>query len=161
MHKSRRYVRHRLHYSHFKSIRSQVCRAEKKDAFNAGQWLQVSDVTDSWPIIVSEIWCVWPPKAFCCQGNLKQPLDSEERNVMIALRDTDTTLSHRRRREELQCDWASLQQHLAAGISLTCQREATCCFVSDCHIPLTLMLLLTHMTSISPPGVFHILFNEQ
>lgn len=41
-----------------------------------------------------------------------------------------------RLQEELHRDWArvSLHQHLAAGISLNCQREARCCFVFDCHI---------------------------
>lgn len=48
MHKSTRYLRHRLHYTHFKSIHSQVCRTEKKKMLlMVGQWLQVRDVTDS------------------------------------------------------------------------------------------------------------------
>lgn len=49
---------------------------------------------------------------------------------MIALGDTDTHMANSRRREKFEPHRYNHQ-----GISLTCQREDRCCFVSNCHIP--------------------------
>ncbi len=161
MHKSRRYVQHRLHYSHFKSIRSQVCWAEKEDAFNAGQWLQVSDVTDSWPIIVWRFGVFDPLKHFCCWGKFKTTFGFGGKECYDCSRwhwyNTVTPPT---------AGGASLWLSLAAAalssrhfINLSERGYVWLCLWLP-H-PLTLMLLLIHLTSISPPGVFHILFNEQ
>jgi len=40
----------------------------KKDAFNAAQWLQVRDVTDSWPIIVQRFGVFDPLKHSAAKG---------------------------------------------------------------------------------------------
>lgn len=41
---------------------------KKRDAFNGGQWLQVSDVTDSWPIIVRRFGVFDPLKHSAAKG---------------------------------------------------------------------------------------------
>lgn len=73
---------------------------------------------------------------------------------MIALSDTDTGGA------SVPWSQGSPHQHLAAGISLTCQRRGLMWLCVKLPHFLTLRLLLIHLTSISPPGVFHILFNE-
>ena len=56
----------------------------KKNAFNASQWLQVRDVTDSWPIIVRRFGVLDPLKHSAAKGISNKPGTRRERNVMIA-----------------------------------------------------------------------------
>lgn len=90
--------------------------------------MQASDVTDRWLLVVQEIWCVGPLKRWAAQGIIRQAWNCKGGNVLIpSLGDTDTASSHRGSR-------APPHRHSAAAISLTCQREARCGFVFNCHI---------------------------
>lgn len=77
---------------------------------------------------------------------------------MIALSDTDTTLSRRRPRTaagELRVSARALsgRRRLDAASSLIATSPRA-------HAATAAAAFTVHVTSISPPGVFHILFNE-
>lgn len=132
----------------------------KADTSNGGRWLQVSDVTDSWPFIVGRFGVIDPLKRRRCQGNLKTSCGRGRKGMLWLLSVTLIQRSHAADEAEERPGWASPCRLLAAGVSLTCHREARCRFVFNCHIPLRSAPPLVCLTSISPPGVFHILFNE-